>query len=110
MERSDSKMARAAKWPAAGVSPKVRVSPCRECRGIMTATRYSFTHSQLSAEEGGGYRIEYRDLPAGTSDGQTVEEAMRTVASRAQNGWRQSTGAASRYRFTKLSAPALGGS
>ncbi len=37
---------------------------------------YQFTVRPLSEEEGGGYLIEYPDLPDCMSDGETVEEAI----------------------------------
>lgn len=38
---------------------------------------YPFTIRPLSAEEGGGFAIEYPDLPGCISDGDTHEEALR---------------------------------
>lgn len=38
---------------------------------------YSFTIRPLSEEEGGGFAIEYPDLPGCISDGDTPEEAIR---------------------------------
>ncbi len=38
---------------------------------------YSFSVRPLSIEEGGGYLIEYPDLPGCLSDGATPEEAIR---------------------------------
>jgi len=37
---------------------------------------YPFTVRPLAAEEGGGYLIEFPDLPGCVSDGETVEEAI----------------------------------
>jgi antitoxin HicB len=37
---------------------------------------YPFTVRPLAAEEGGGYLIEYPDLPGCMSDGETVDEAI----------------------------------
>lgn len=37
---------------------------------------YPFTIRRLSNEEGGGYLIEFPDLPGCTSDGETIEEAF----------------------------------
>jgi antitoxin HicB len=42
----------------------------------MSAIEYRFTIRPLGAEEGGGYLIEYPDLPGCMSDGETVEEAI----------------------------------
>lgn len=38
---------------------------------------YPFTLRRLSDEEGGGFLIEYPDLPGVMSDGETTEEAIR---------------------------------
>lgn len=38
---------------------------------------YPFSIRPLDADEGGGYFIEYPDLPGCVSDGETPEEAMR---------------------------------
>jgi antitoxin HicB len=37
---------------------------------------YQFTVRPLSADEGGGYLVEYPDIPGCMSDGETVEEAI----------------------------------
>jgi antitoxin HicB len=37
---------------------------------------YPFTIRHLTSEEGGGYLIEYPDLPGCMSDGETIEEAI----------------------------------
>ncbi len=42
----------------------------------MTETEYRFTIRPLSEDEGGGYLIEYPDLPGCMSDGETIEEAI----------------------------------
>jgi antitoxin HicB len=39
-------------------------------------TEYPFTVRPLTEEEGGGYLIEYLDLPGCISDGKTIEEAI----------------------------------
>ena len=39
--------------------------------------RYQFTVRPLSKEEGGGYLVEYPDIPGCTSDGETIEEAVK---------------------------------
>ena len=39
-------------------------------------TDYPFIIRPLSNEEGGGYGIEYPDLPGCVSDGETIEEAI----------------------------------
>src|SRR5512140_2763784 len=38
---------------------------------------YQFTVRPLSKEEGGGYLVEYPDIPGCMSDGETIEEAIR---------------------------------
>jgi antitoxin HicB len=38
--------------------------------------KYQFTIRPLSADDGGGYLIEYPDLPGCHSDGETPEEAL----------------------------------
>ena len=37
---------------------------------------YPFTIRHLSKEDGGGYLIEFPDLPGCMSDGETIEEAI----------------------------------
>ncbi len=37
---------------------------------------FAFTIRPLSAEDGGGFMIEYPDLPGSVSDGETPEEAI----------------------------------
>jgi len=37
---------------------------------------YRFTVRPLSKEEGGGYLVEYLDIPGCMSDGETIEEAI----------------------------------
>lgn len=39
-------------------------------------SKYPFTMRHLTQEEGGGYLIEYPDLPGCMSDGDTMEEAI----------------------------------
>lgn len=38
--------------------------------------QYQFTVRPLSKEEGGGYLVEYPDIPGCMSDGETIEEAI----------------------------------
>jgi antitoxin HicB len=38
--------------------------------------RYQFTVRPLSKEEGGGYLVEYPDIPGCMSDGETIQEAI----------------------------------
>jgi antitoxin HicB len=47
---------------------------------------YPFTIRPLSKDEGGGYLIEFPDLPGCISDGATPEEAIRNGADAAR-GW-----------------------
>ena len=42
----------------------------------MNDIEYRFTIRPLSSEEGGGYLIEFPDLPGCMSDGETVDEAI----------------------------------
>ena len=42
----------------------------------MSDFQYPFHISILPAEEGGGYLIEFPDLPGCTSDGETIDEAI----------------------------------
>lgn len=42
----------------------------------MTNLKYPATIRPLSSEEGGGYLVEYLDLPGCMADGETVEEAL----------------------------------
>jgi antitoxin HicB len=47
---------------------------------------YRFTVRPLTEEEGGGYLIEFPDLPGCMSDGETVEEAIEH-GMEAMEGW-----------------------
>jgi len=38
--------------------------------------QYQFTVRPLSKDEGGGYLVEYTDIPGCISDGETIEEAI----------------------------------
>ena len=42
----------------------------------MSKLQYPFNISTLPPEEGGGYLIEFPDLPGCISDGETIEEAI----------------------------------
>ncbi len=42
----------------------------------MSDTEYRFTVRPLTEHEGGGYLIEFPDLPGCMSDGETIEEAI----------------------------------
>ena len=46
----------------------------------MTSLEYPFTMVPLSEDEGGGYLIEFPDLPGCMSDGATPEEALHNGA------------------------------
>src|SRR6202521_1115872 len=48
----------------------------RRCERAMSDTEYRFTVRPLTDEEGGGYLVEFPDLPGCMSDGETVEEAI----------------------------------
>ena len=39
--------------------------------------QYQFTVRPLSKEEGGGYLVEYPDIPGCMSDGETIDEAIK---------------------------------
>lgn len=52
----------------------------------MGETEYRFTIRPLTAEEGGGYLIEFPDLPGCMSDGETVDEAIANGAA-ARRDW-----------------------
>jgi len=43
----------------------------------MSRLEYPLTVRPLGAEDGGGYLVEFPDLPGCTSDGETVEDAIR---------------------------------
>ena len=42
----------------------------------MSKLQYPFNISTLPADEGGGYLIEFPDLPGCISDGETIDEAI----------------------------------
>jgi predicted RNase H-like HicB family nuclease len=42
----------------------------------MSDTEYRFTVRPLTEKEGGGYLVEFPDLPGCMSDGETIEEAV----------------------------------
>jgi antitoxin HicB len=50
----------------------------------MTSLEYPFTMHALSEDEGGGYLIEFPDLPGCMSDGATPQEALRNGADAVQ--------------------------
>jgi antitoxin HicB len=50
----------------------------------MTSVEYPFTMHPLSEDEGGGYLIEFPDLPGCMSDGETPEEAIQNGADAVQ--------------------------
>jgi antitoxin HicB len=43
---------------------------------IRNLDQYQFTVRPLSKDEGGGYLVEYPDIPGCLSDGETIEEAI----------------------------------
>ena len=61
----------------------------------MTSFDYPFTMYPLSEDEGGGYLIEFPDLPGCMSDGATPEEALRNGAD-AMRCWIEAMRAAGR--------------
>ena len=52
----------------------------------MSDIEYRFTVRPLTESEGGGYLIEFPDLPGCMSDGETIEEAIANGED-AQRGW-----------------------
>jgi antitoxin HicB len=56
------------------------------CEVHMSETEYRFTIRPMTAEEGGGYLIEFPDLPGCMSDGETIEEALANGAE-AKRDW-----------------------
>jgi len=46
----------------------------------MTEFEYPFTVRPLSEEDGGGFLVEFPDLPGCVSDGETIEEAVENGA------------------------------
>ena len=52
----------------------------------MNAIEYRFTVRPMTMEEGGGYLIEFPDLPGCLSDGATIEEAIANGAE-AKGDW-----------------------
>ena len=51
----------------------------------MSEIDYRFTIRPMTAEEGGGYLIEFPDLPGCMSDGETIEEALANGAEAKQD-------------------------
>ncbi|BDC52289.1 hypothetical protein F183_A46040 [Bryobacterales bacterium F-183] len=49
---------------------------CRSGAGLYNLDQYRFEVRRLSREEGGGYLVEYPEIPGCMSDGETVEEAI----------------------------------
>src|SRR5581483_5385801 len=48
----------------------------RRCERAMSDIEYRFTVRPLSRDEGGGWLVEYPDLPGCMSDGETIDEAI----------------------------------
>src|ERR1700732_2935976 len=48
----------------------------RRCERAMSDTEYRFTVRPLTEDEGGGYLVEFPDLPGCMSDGETIKEAV----------------------------------
>lgn len=66
--------------PPAGFKPLVELQKIGRILApgpAMESAEYPFKVRPLSPEEGGGYLIEFPDLPGCMSDGETVEEAIR---------------------------------
>lgn len=61
----------------------------------MTEPDYPFTIRHLSPEDGGGYLIEFPDLPGCISDGETIEETIENGIDAVQC-WIQAATAAKR--------------
>jgi antitoxin HicB len=70
-------------------------------RATLNLDAYRFTVRPLTRAEGGGYLVEYPDIPGCMSDGETVEEAI----AHAREALRD-TIAVFRERGRKLPAPA----
>lgn len=51
----------------------------------MSKIEYRFTIRPMTVEEGGGYLIEFPDLPGCMSDGETIEEALANGAEAKQD-------------------------
>jgi len=51
----------------------------------MSEIAYRFTIRPMTAEEGGGYLIEFPDLPGCMSDGETIGEALANGAEAKQD-------------------------
>lgn len=52
----------------------------------MTDIPYRFTVTPLQVADGGGYLVEFPDLPGCMSDGETIEQAI-TQAGEAVDAW-----------------------
>ena len=66
----------------------------------MMALEYPFITSVLPEAEGGGYLIEYPDLPGCISDGETIQEAIENGRDAVQS-WIETT----RAHGTGIPAP-----
>jgi antitoxin HicB len=64
---------------------------------------YPFTVRPLSEDDGGGYLVEFPDLPGCMSDGETIEEAI-VNAEDAMRGWIEAMREAGRV----IPAPSVG--
>ena len=58
----------------------------RPCERAMSDIEYRFTVRPLTEEDGGGWLVEYPDLPGCMSDGETIEEAIAN-ADDAKRSW-----------------------
>ena len=78
------------------ISVLTRSPDCPVCSGLsgslnrcevpVSETEYRFTIRPLTTEEGGGYLIEFPDLPGCMSDGETIEGALANGAD-AKRDW-----------------------
>ena len=79
--KTKSRRTIAAKLPAVQSVARERSAPYR-----VGGDDYPFTVRPLAAEEGGGYLVEFPDLPGCISDGETVDEAIANGMD-AKQGW-----------------------
>ncbi len=61
----------------------------------MRSLNYQFTITPLTEEDGGGFLIEFRDLPGCMSDGESIEETIRNGED-AVNCWLKAAKASNR--------------
>lgn len=73
-------------WSGRPVEPGHDRMVKHELQGMIPDVPYPFTIRPLADDEGGGYLIEFPDLPGCMSDGATIEEAI-THGVDAMRGW-----------------------